>query len=49
MSDLTQHLLARIEAHGPMTVADFMSEALLHPTLGYYPSLIHIRRCHRAI
>ncbi len=36
MSDLTQHLLARIEAHGPMTVADFMSEALLHPTLGYY-------------
>lgn len=36
MSDLTQHLLARIEAHGPMTVADFMGEALLHPTLGYY-------------
>ncbi|MCP4209724.1 MAG: class I SAM-dependent methyltransferase [Shimia sp.] len=36
MSDLTQHLLARIEVHGPMTVADFMSEALLHPTLGYY-------------
>ncbi|SFL12774.1 class I SAM-dependent methyltransferase [Shimia haliotis] len=36
MSALTQHLLARIEAHGPMTVADFMTEALLHPTLGYY-------------
>ena len=36
MNELTQHLLARIEAHGPMTVADFMSEALLHPTLGYY-------------
>ncbi|MBO9397839.1 SAM-dependent methyltransferase [Shimia sp. R9_2] len=36
MSTLTQHLLARIEAHGPMTVADYMGEALLHPTLGYY-------------
>ncbi len=36
MSALTDHLLARIEAHGPMTVADFMTEALLHPTLGYY-------------
>ncbi|MDA5557132.1 class I SAM-dependent methyltransferase [Shimia sp. MMG029] len=36
MNKLTQHLLARIEAHGPMTVADFMGEALLHPTLGYY-------------
>ncbi|MBO9478788.1 SAM-dependent methyltransferase [Shimia sp. R11_0] len=36
MTGLTQHLLARIEAHGPMTVADFMTEALLHPTLGYY-------------
>ncbi len=36
MSALTDHLLARIQAHGPMTVADFMTEALLHPTLGYY-------------
>ncbi|MGR3713407.1 MAG: class I SAM-dependent methyltransferase [Shimia sp.] len=36
MTDLTPHLLARIEAHGPMTVADFMTEALLHPTMGYY-------------
>lgn len=36
MSALTAHLLARIEAHGPMTVADFMAEALLHPEHGYY-------------
>lgn len=36
MSILTAHLLARIEAHGPMTVADFMTEALLHPEHGYY-------------
>ncbi|WP_375280168.1 class I SAM-dependent methyltransferase [Pseudooctadecabacter sp.] len=33
---LTQHMLARIAAHGPMTLADYMAEALLHPTLGYY-------------
>ncbi|MFY0617217.1 class I SAM-dependent methyltransferase [Shimia sp.] len=36
MTTLAKHLLARIEAHGPMTVADFMAESLLHPTLGYY-------------
>ncbi|WP_296420776.1 class I SAM-dependent methyltransferase [Pseudooctadecabacter sp.] len=33
---LTQHMLARIAAHGPMSLADYMAEALLHPTLGYY-------------
>ncbi len=36
MNTLTTHLLARIEAHGPMTVAEYMAEVLLHPTLGYY-------------
>lgn len=33
---LLDQILARISAHGPMTVADYMAEALLHPTLGYY-------------
>ena len=33
---LTRHMLARIAAHGPMSLADYMAEALLHPTLGYY-------------
>lgn len=30
------HLAARIAANGPLTVADYMAECLLHPTLGYY-------------
>ncbi len=29
-------LEARIAAAGPMTLADYMAECLLHPTLGYY-------------
>jgi SAM-dependent MidA family methyltransferase len=29
-------LLERINDSGPLTVADFMAECLLHPTLGYY-------------
>lgn len=33
---LTDHLLARIRATGPLTVADYMADCLLHPTLGYY-------------
>ncbi|WP_281823874.1 class I SAM-dependent methyltransferase [Jannaschia rubra] len=33
---LRDHLLARIRAQGPLTVADFMADCLLHPTLGYY-------------
>lgn len=36
MSDLTQVLLTRIASDGPMTMADYMTECLLHPTLGYY-------------
>nr|WP_321254434.1 SAM-dependent methyltransferase [uncultured Ruegeria sp.] len=34
--NLTDHLLARIGQDGPMTVADYMNECLLHPDLGYY-------------
>ena len=29
-------LEARIAAGGPMTLAEYMAECLLHPTLGYY-------------
>ena len=36
MTDLAAQLAARIRADGPMTVAAFMAECLLHPTLGYY-------------
>ncbi|WP_299814505.1 SAM-dependent methyltransferase [uncultured Jannaschia sp.] len=34
--NLADDLIARIAATGPMTVADYMTEALLHPKLGYY-------------
>lgn len=33
---LTDHLISRIRRTGPLTVADYMAECLLHPTLGYY-------------
>jgi NADH dehydrogenase [ubiquinone] 1 alpha subcomplex assembly factor 7 len=33
---LREILAARIAATGPMTLADYMAECLLHPTLGYY-------------
>lgn len=33
---LQQDLAARIATSGPITVADYMSTALLHPTFGYY-------------
>jgi SAM-dependent MidA family methyltransferase len=36
MSDLKQHLVARIMADGPLSIADYMGECLLHPTRGYY-------------
>ncbi|MEO3413670.1 SAM-dependent methyltransferase [Roseovarius sp. CAU 1744] len=36
MNDLHTHLVRRISAGGPMTVADYMSECLTHPRLGYY-------------
>jgi NADH dehydrogenase [ubiquinone] 1 alpha subcomplex assembly factor 7 len=36
MTALTTLLVRRIDADGPMTVADFMAECLLHPEHGYY-------------
>ncbi len=36
MNALERLLLNRIKAQGPMTIADYMTECLLHPTLGYY-------------
>ncbi|MEM7641387.1 MAG: SAM-dependent methyltransferase [Pseudomonadota bacterium] len=33
---LEAHLIRRIRATGPLTIADWMAECLLHPTLGYY-------------
>lgn len=33
---LKDYLLERIQTDGPMTIADYMAECLLHPTLGYY-------------
>jgi SAM-dependent MidA family methyltransferase len=36
MTPLGQLLIRRIRATGPLTVADYMAECLLHPTHGYY-------------
>ncbi len=36
MSDLADHLRRRINAEGPLTVAQYMSQALSHPEHGYY-------------
>ncbi len=36
MTPLSQSLAARIRVSGPITVAEFMAEALMHPTFGYY-------------
>lgn len=36
MNALAQQLASRIARAGPITVADYMAECLLHPTLGYY-------------
>lgn len=36
MTPLADILRARIAQDGPMTVADYMAECLLHPTHGYY-------------
>ncbi|KIC35514.1 class I SAM-dependent methyltransferase [Leisingera sp. ANG-M7] len=33
---LEDHLTARIRADGPMSVADYMADCLLHPQFGYY-------------
>lgn len=37
-SPLEERLVALIKAHGPITVADYMEDALLHPHDGYYTS-----------
>ena len=36
MSPLEQILIARIKTQGPITFAEYMTECLLHPDLGYY-------------
>ena len=36
MTTLTDHLLTHIRANGPIPLSDYMTEALMHPTLGYY-------------
>ncbi|MFP5508797.1 MAG: class I SAM-dependent methyltransferase, partial [Alphaproteobacteria bacterium] len=36
MTPLAGLLLDRIAANGPLTVADYMTECLLHPIHGYY-------------
>jgi NADH dehydrogenase [ubiquinone] 1 alpha subcomplex assembly factor 7 len=36
MTPLKQHFIKRIEATGPMTLAAYMAECLMHPTHGYY-------------
>ena len=36
VAQLSTHLKALIDANGPLTVADYMQEALLHPDYGYY-------------
>lgn len=33
---LKDHILARIRQNGPLSLADYMTDCLLHPTLGYY-------------
>lgn len=33
---LQAELIARIQAHGPVSIADYMQECLLHPKYGYY-------------
>ncbi|MEO1014391.1 MAG: SAM-dependent methyltransferase [Pseudomonadota bacterium] len=37
-SALEQRLIELIKAHGPISVADYMSDALFHPNDGYYMS-----------
>ena len=36
MPDLMSHLVTRITTQGPLTIADYMAECLLHPEFGYY-------------
>lgn len=36
MTDLTQHLIAHIKRAGPITIAEYMTQCLMHPRYGYY-------------
>lgn len=36
MTPLATELMAQIARNGPISIADYMAQALLHPTLGYY-------------
>ena len=36
MTELEKRLIQRIRSTGPMTVADYMHDCLLHPEFGYY-------------
>lgn len=36
MTPLAQHLIRRIETTGPLSIAEYMAECLLHPKHGYY-------------
>ena len=36
MSELLEHIKARINMEGPLSVADYMEEALFNPDSGYY-------------
>ena len=36
MNELKAQMIRRIAATGPITVAEYMADCLLHPTLGYY-------------
>ena len=36
MTALREILIRRISASGPMTIAEYMTECLLHPEHGYY-------------
>ena len=38
ISPLQERLAALIRAHGPISIADFMKDALFHPNDGYYTS-----------
>jgi NADH dehydrogenase [ubiquinone] 1 alpha subcomplex assembly factor 7 len=39
---LLKNMLARIRLMGPMTLAQYMQEALTHPTAGYYSQKYHV-------
>ena len=44
MTSLKSLIEQRVASDGPMTMADFMAECLLHPTLGYYTTAVPFGR-----